>query len=134
MSYTHSYTESYIDARGILTKTRTQSGDGEDLRQLIIPDSTTDQIVTFACTLAKILSLAFISDQNLLIEFNSNAGSGGHINLLANQPWIWMSGGYWTLAQVTGNVPSTDITAIYVTNTSGSAANLEIRLLQDSTI
>ncbi len=96
-----------------------------------IADGAVDQIVTLAIDYSALQSLFISSDQDITIEVNNPGGSSGSPDqtwvLKANQPIDWQTD------DVMDAPLAADVTAIYVTNASGSIANLEIRAGQDAT-
>lgn len=90
-----------------------------------IADSTTDQEITIGIDVSAIQVIVITADQDLTIETNSATVPDDTINLLANIPYEWAVGSYFT------NLLTTDITSIFVTNSSGSATNLYLRGIVD---
>ena len=58
---------------------------------------------------------------------NSNSSPADTIALLANVPYVWHSTYYSRL------ILGTDVTSVYIVNTSGTAATVKIKVGQDST-
>ena len=96
-----------------------------------ITDEVVDKIVTCAIDYSALKSLFVSSDQDITIELKNPGGSSAAADetwvLKANQPIDWQTG------DVMDAPLSADVTVIYVTNASGSTANLEIRVGQDPT-
>lgn len=92
-----------------------------------VPDSTTDQAVNIALDVSAIASIYIVSTQALTIETNSATVPDNTITLVANVPYIWHTGSYFT------NLLTVDVTVLYLTNASGAAATFNLRCVQDAT-
>ncbi len=93
-----------------------------------IADSTTDGLVAYALDVSQVKNFAMWSDQIILVETNDGTTPADTISLSANQPYLWSAASYEPF------LFGTDITALYVTNSSGSAATLNIRCVLDPTV
>ena len=103
--------------------------DGLESRDLVIATAVTDGLVDLVFARADASFVYFFSDQDVTLEFNSNAGVAGTISLGADFPWLW----YTDKEDLTlTDVITADVTALYVTNASGSTANIKIRVLIDT--
>ena len=95
---------------------------------LIIANAATDQQVSLGgIDISQLKGVFIASNQDVLIEFNSNAGSGGSISLESNVPYTWMVGDIHTL------LITADVTSAFITNASGAAATIFMYFLQDAT-
>lgn len=92
-----------------------------------ISDSETDKDVDIAFDLTQVKSLYMSSDQDMLVEGNDGAGAAGSVNLKANVPYIWTTDSYDAIKF------SVDITSLFCTNASGSAAQFKVEVLVDPT-
>lgn len=130
MSFTATFDQSVIiDGKAMMRLTSSYTEDGLLSIDPVIADSTTDQLVDLAFVRADASMIFFQSDQDVTLEFNSNAGAGGSISLGADFPWIW----HTDKEDLTlGDVITADVTAMYITNASGSTANIKIRVLLDA--
>jgi len=96
---------------------------------ITVANGASNQLISLAGVDVSQLKGVFIaSDQDVLVEFNSNAGSGGALNLEANMPYMWQVG------DVNALLITADITAVYVTNASGADATLYFYFLHDATV
>ncbi len=128
MAITHKSTISLEQGGVILSQTVEISGTGEVNVDEAIPDASTDFEITFLIDQSAMVSLYIESDQNITIETNSGGAPTDTITLVANEPIIW------TTNSVHANPITADVTAnIFITQSSGSTANLKIRTLQDVT-
>ena len=105
--------------------------DGLISRDPVIATGVTDQQVDLVLVRADASFIYFFSDQDVTLEFNDGAGIGGTISLGANFPWLW----YTDKEDLTlTDVITADITpGIFISNASGTTANIIIRMLFDST-
>jgi len=130
VSFTATFDQSVIiDGKAMMRLTSSYTEDGLLSIDPVIADSTTDQLVDLAFVRADASMIFFQSDQDVTLEFNSNVGAGGSISLGADFPWIW----HTDKEDLTlGDVITADVTAMYITNASGSTANIKIRVLLDA--
>lgn len=105
------------------------TGDGEAVFEVAIPTASTDTAVSFPIDLSQCAGILFVSDQAVTLETNSGGSPTDTINLAANVPYVWCTGAPF-VNKVTADVTAT----IYVTNASGSTANIKgYKLVSDST-
>lgn len=100
---------------------------GDDGEGLDVPNGSTDLEVDVSFTTAGLTSIFIWSDQDLTIETNSGSEAADEISITANKPFWWYSG------CGIDNPFGTNVTAFFVTNSSGSAAHLKIFGLKDVT-
>ena len=128
MTIEHVTTISLLQGGVTLSQSVTSSGSNEINIDESIADSETDKEVTLIVDQSAMISIYIESDQDILIETNSGGAPTDSLTLVANEPISW------TTNSVHSNPITADITAnIFITNSSGSTANLKIRILQDST-
>ena len=127
MSFTHSLTQAVNGMSQPVSRSNNYTGSGEVSVDEAVPDSTTDQLVTIAIDVSAIQSFYMVSDQALTVETNSGSVADETIVLAANIPFVETSDNYHA------DILATDITALYLTNASGSTANFKLRCVQDVT-
>ena len=127
MSFTHIIVSTWKSGNDELVKSETLTGSGEVRISEAIADSETDLEITFTLDQSAMQSFYMVSDQDIMVETNNGAAPTDTFTLLANIPLPWTSG------RRSINPVTADITALFITNSSGSTANLEIRVLTDST-
>lgn len=127
MAFSHTITRQVNNGGETIAKTNTYSGDGRESRTIAVPDSTTDQLVNLTMDVSQIKSLYIVSNYAVTVETNSSSAPTNTIALVADTPLIWHTGSYYT------NLLTADVTAIYLTNASGSAATVNIEIVHDST-
>ena len=125
--FTHKITETY-SATGVAISQQTEmSADGEDNRNIEVALDASDLLVNIPIDITELKGLLLLADQDLTLEINNATTPDQTINLKANVPILWHAD------SVHANPLNQDVTAIYVTNGSGVATTLKIRVLQDST-
>ncbi|MDZ4250311.1 MAG: hypothetical protein U0990_09510 [Candidatus Nanopelagicales bacterium] len=99
-----------------------------------IADAQTDKLVNVAIDVSALQSFYMVSDQAVTIETNDGTTPQETIVLKANEPLSWIKGSNQLGGADYPAVPfGGDVTAFFVTNASGSAAQLKIEILQDPT-
>ena len=93
-----------------------------------IANAETDLEITFSVDKSALQYVWIHSDQDITIETNDGAAPDDTITLKANKPEIWYAD-----CPHTSPFDSADVTSIFVTNSSGSTANLEIYGIVDPT-
>lgn len=115
-----------IGSRSVV-ENKTYTGTGQASVSESIADSTTDGLVNIAIDVSEIKIIIMSSDQDLTVKTNSSGAPDETISLVAGVPLIWTSDSYYV------NLLATDITKLYVTNASGSAAEFKVEVLVDAT-
>lgn len=111
------------DQKADVRKDKTGSG-RQDWEGTIAP-STTNQLIARAFTMASMAELFIYASAALTIKTNSTSSPGQTITLGAGESLFWTGGG------TAVNPITVDVTALYVTNASGSAsADLQFYVLQ----
>lgn len=91
-----------------------------------VANSASDLAVAITIESTSLKVFALQSDQDITVKTNDSGSPQETITLKANQPVIWTEG--------QANVPiSGDVTALYITNSSGSAANVSLLAGWDAT-
>src|SRR5690606_36911722 len=96
-------------------------------QDIAVANAATDYEVDFAAAVARIKAFFMVSDAAVTMETNSGSEAADTIVLVANQPYFWYTGSLHT------SLLTTDITALFFTNASGSNATVQIRCLYDAT-
>lgn len=109
---------------------KTYTADGLCGLSFTIADLVTDQEVAFTLDISQIVFFYMVSDQDVTIEFNNSTTGVPTIALVANVPFIVRA----SAEQYNTSAFSTDITKFFVTNASGSTANIVVESLEDSTL
>lgn len=127
MSFTHTITKRYQGPGSTIEQTVSQTASGSIEIDEAITNGA-DRHIVVSWLNANVKSIYILSDQNLTVEWNDSAGADGSVSLLANQALTYQANGYDTNPFV-----AADVTDLYVTNASGTTANLSIRVLVDAT-
>jgi hypothetical protein len=128
MAATHNLGLNWSGGGLSLSASNSYSGTGEaNIVAESVPDSTTDQQVNIALDVSAIQAIYIKSSTALMVETNSATVPDDTITLVADVPYIWHTGSYFT------NLLTTDVTALFLTNASGAAATFELRCVYDST-
>lgn len=95
---------------------------------ITIPNGASNQLISLSgVDISQLRGVCIGSDRDVLVEFNSNAGSGGSLSLEANVPYTWQVGDVHSL------LITSDVTSVFITNASGADATLYFFFLQDAT-
>lgn len=92
-----------------------------------IPDASTNLQIALAFDKDELDYFAMVSDKNITVKTNSSSSPANTFTLTAEVMSSWMPG------MIFANPFSADVTTIFVTNASGSAARLQIRVMVDVT-
>lgn len=128
MSESITYQERVTIGGVTTTHTRTKSAGSLKSISKAIPDSSTNLQVAYTLGFSACKFFKIVADQVLTVKTNSSSVPDATLVLVANEPYIWADGmlGAFLIAD--------DITTLYVTNASGSAATLVIQSLEDPTV
>lgn len=127
MSFTHKITQGWEGGGRSISQQNNYTGSGEASIDESVPDSSTDLQINVAIDFSALQALYLVSDQDVTVETNNGTTPDDTINLLANKPLVWHAGSYHA------NPLTVDVTAIFVTNSSGAAAQIQLEALQDAT-
>ena len=110
--------------------TKTYTADGLSALNFAKATGVSGDEVAFTLDIGQIVFFYMVSDQDVTIDFNATPTGVPTIALKANVPFIVRASAemYNTTAF------STDITKLFVTNASGSTANIVVESLYDSTL
>ena len=92
-----------------------------------VADAATNFLIALVQDVSETSVVYIVSDQVVTLEFNNSTTGEPEMVLVANVPYVWHTNSYLT------DLLTTDITKLYVTNASGSTANVKIRFLYDAT-
>lgn len=94
-----------------------------------IADSETDKLVALTLDVSQVKAIYLESDQDITLETNDGAVPDDTISMAADVPQLWSESDGAALRPLT-----VDVTGLYVTNASGSAATLKAWFLVDPTL
>lgn len=125
--FTHTIGRSWAGAGLSLSASKAYSDSAEYNFSETIGGAETDTEIACTLIVLEIAAVYICATQDMLMEWNDNVGTQGHIDLLANEPYIWHTDSYYT------NLLTPDITALFVTNASGTSGVIDFRCVFDST-
>jgi hypothetical protein len=128
MAITHTVTKTWDNGGVALSKSESVSAGAESSVSESVADASTDLLIAFELDVSQAKVIFILSTTALTLETNSGSTPTDTITLAANVPLLW------TTNDGSANPFSGDITALYATNSSGSAATLDIRVLHDPTV
>ena len=134
MAFTHATSAQVtVSGRTVKGSASISSGNNRSIDESI-PDSSTDLLINETVDKTALQSFIMVCDQQITVETN-NAGTPQETFILkANDPLVWRKGGNQREGDDYPVNPFTaDVTAFYVTNLSGSAAQFKMEILQDPT-
>lgn len=124
----HRLTFSWQKSSEVLAKTVTKTADGDYSADLVsLAYNTVAQEVAIAFTASKLQSIYMYGSRNLLVMTRSVTTPGNSFELVADEPFVWVSNGYIT------NPFTTNVDKMFVRNTSGAAGDFYSRFLVDLT-
>ena len=127
MAFTAVVTQGLAAGGRTVSQSKSYSADARHSFTIPIADSVTDQLFEITLNVSEIKAIIITADQAILLETNDSGTPADTISLVANKPYVWYTGSYFT------NKLATDITKIYLTNASGSAATVEMEAVYDPT-
>ena len=131
MAITHTVRLSCTGGATSVSGTITATADGEDNRTFQVPTGGpgTDKIVDIAFNKTRLVNFFVKSDQDLKLETNAiDAAGGDTVNLKADVPfWYNKDSGH------VNPFASANVTTTYWTNAGATVANVEVRVLTDTT-
>jgi hypothetical protein len=125
----HTLTLSWARSGETISQTVTVEAEGERNYNVTVNAATNDKRVECPIDVSEVKSLYIHSDQTVTFEFNDTAGAQGSFTVTANKPVIWFTGCGFALSAL---LPA-DVTDFYISNAGGTAANVKIRILEDTT-
>ena len=126
-AFTHTLQLTWAGGGATGSDTSTLTGDAEYNITATVVDTSADLEIACVIDVSEIQCIYVNSDYAMLLEINDNVGGGGSINLLADVPYIWWAGSYLV------NLLAVDVTALFLTNASGSDATFTLRCVVDPT-
>ena len=132
MSVTHRQSRCWSrEGQASLTYDKDFTAESDVGLSVAVVDATADEEHLLAIDVSQLKSLFIASDQDVTIETNNPGGASAAaddvLDLKADQPLIWAEDDEWACPL------TVDVTKLWITNASGSTANVELRALIDST-
>ncbi len=123
----HTLTLSWARNGEPISQTVTVSAEGETNANVTVPNATTDKRLKIAIDVSEVKLLYIHSTQAVTIETNSASSPADTLTLAANKPLLWYVGCGWALPL------TTDVADFFITNAGGTAADVKVRVLEDTT-
>jgi len=92
-----------------------------------VADAQTDVEIEVTLDFSAVKAFYLVSDQDVTLETNDGTTPDDTFALLAGVPYVWNTDSYDTF------LVTVDVTSIFITNASGSAATLYLWALLDAT-
>lgn len=92
-----------------------------------VANATTDGVIAMPLDVSAVKLFWIESDRNVTIETNNGSSPADTLSLIAGEPYVWHS------SSLDAFLLGTDVTNIYVTNTSGATATLYAGVVYDAT-
>ncbi len=115
-----------------ITKSLSVTCEAESDINIDIPNGA-DQLVAFVMDVSQLKFLYIVAAAALVIKTNNSGSPVNTITLAAGVPFQWITGDN-PLRDTANAALTTDITALYVTNATGGAVNLQILTGYDPTV
>lgn len=127
MATTHTVKYGLTTPSGELSKPLSFSGSSATEISESVATAQTDADIVIAIDVSAVKAFFIVSSAAITVETNDGSSPDDTLTLVAGQPYIWHTGSYDSF------LLTTDVTVLYITNASGSTADIEIRVLQDAT-
>lgn len=128
MAFTCNLGISHSGVGDAISKTIAYSNDAVDLVNIAVPAPSTNLAVALSIDVSELKYLYIVADQVLTLKTNSTGTPANTIVLVAGLPLIWVHNYYYS-----NPLAAADVTILYVTNASGTAATLQLIALEDPT-
>lgn len=104
------------------------TGSGQIEMDESVATGQVDKEIAVSIDVSQVVSFELYSDVAITVETNATDGGGGNtLALIGGIPYRWCTNWYDTFKF------TVDITKMYITNASGSTANITLRVLYDAT-
>ena len=127
MTYTHVVTQQVDPTGEVIRSNKSYSAASKVSVDESVATGQTDKQIFVAIDVSAVKSIIILSDQAVLLETNSGSTPTNTLSLLAGVPYLWNTDSYDTF-KLTG-----DVTSIFITNSSGAAARIQLDAVVDPT-
>lgn len=127
MAFSHTYTQALQTPSGLLTRSNSYSASQSVEVSESIANGQTDADIVVAIDVSAVKSFYIVSSAAVTIETNDGSSPDDTLGLAAGVPYVWNTGSEDSF------LLTADVTVLYVTNASGSSADIELRCIQDAT-
>lgn len=129
MSIVHKITRTWSRGNDQITRTESVTVEAEITIDTSVAASTSDALHAFVLDVSQAKTIFLLSSQDLTVETNSSSAPAATVSLKAGIPRQWSTG-----SGETNPFGSTDVTALYLTNGTLAAADVQIRVGFDPTV
>lgn len=127
MSFSNTHELRVTAGGATIVKRRTFTGSQRISVSETVADSVTDGQINVAIDVSAVKSFMLVSDQAVTVETNDGTTPDDTLTLVANEPYEWTENSEHTF------LLGTDVTALFVTNASGSTATIQLEAIVDAT-
>lgn len=127
MAVSQTITRSVEGVGDPIAKTKTISGSLAIVLDETIANGQTDFQISVGIDVSAVKSFFLVSDQDITVETNDGTTPDDTLAMTADDPKVWDEDSSYTFEL------GTDVTDFFVTNASGSSANLQLRAIVDAT-
>lgn len=127
MAYSHVFVPQITTPSGSLSPSKSYSASSNVELSETVANGQTNLQINVALDVSAVKSFYLYSSVAVTFETNDGSSPDDTIALKAGVPYIWNTDSYDSF------LLGTDVTAIFITNASGSSASIELRAIQDAT-
>jgi len=127
MSFSHTINKSVISGGATVSSSNVYSAAERVSIDESIPDSSTDLQINAAIDVDQIASIYILASVDMTLEVNDGTTPDDTISLVGGVPYCWDSDSYFA------NLLTTDVTALFLTNASGSNGTFKLECVYDPT-
>ncbi len=124
-------TETWTEGTKTVSQTNNYTDEASVSLDVAVDDGATDQESTYTLDISELKAFYMVADQDMTVETNAANGSVDVFGLIAGEPMVWTS-----IREHATRMPnpfSTDVTALFLTNASGTNGTFKLRELHDTT-
>jgi hypothetical protein len=129
MSFVHKVTRSWARGGDALSITESIVVEQEVNMDFQVANAVTDGLHALTLDVSQMKTMYLYSDRAVTLQTNDGTTPDATVTLAAGIPNVWSS-----TSGATNPFGSTDVTELYITNASGAAANIKIRIGVDPTV
>ena len=127
MSVTHTLHQNWVNGSRAIASKKDYTGNAQLTIDETIANDLTDHPIALTLDVSAIKSIYILSDRDISFQTNNAATPDDTLALIAGHPYIWNTDSLFT------NLLTTDITSLFITNTSGGTASLKLEVVYDPT-
>lgn len=128
MAISHVLTLNWSRNGETISQQVTVTSDGEDNRDIVLAGNATNVLVAMVIDVSQLQEIYILSDYDCVLKTNSSGSPDQTLNIAGGKPFMWVTGSGIT------NPLTTDVTSVYLTNSSANSNTVRIRSSIDSTV